>query len=106
MARVMRAWRFSASRSSSARFFSIFAENPDLPTLTREVVDGLLAEMVGAELARLRDPSVEHAFDRPGGGQRTAARGRPDKAAANIDPQSACKIDPPERHGGGCPGSQ
>ena len=26
------------------------------------------AEMVGAELARLRDPSVEHAFDRPGGG--------------------------------------
>ena len=24
----------------------------------------------------------------------------------NIDPQSACKIDPPERHGGGCPGSQ
>ena len=25
---------------------------------------------------------------------------------SNIDPQSAYKIDPPERHGGGCPGSQ
>ena len=24
----------------------------------------------------------------------------------SIDPQSACKIDPPECHGGGCPGSQ
>ena len=28
------------------------------------------------------------------------------QSAFNIDPQSACKIDPPERHGGGCPGSQ
>ena len=28
------------------------------------------------------------------------------QTAFNIDPQSACKIDPPERHGGGCPGSQ
>ena len=25
--------------------------------------------------------------------------------AFNIDPQSACKVDPPEWHGGGCPGS-
>ena len=28
------------------------------------------------------------------------------QSAFNIDPQSACKIDPPEWHGGGCPGSQ
>ena len=28
------------------------------------------------------------------------------QTAFNIDPRSACKIDPPERHGGGCPGSQ
>ena len=28
------------------------------------------------------------------------------QTAFNTDPQSACKIDPPERHGGGCPGSQ
>ena len=28
------------------------------------------------------------------------------QSAFNIDPQSACKTDPPERHGGGCPGSQ
>ena len=28
------------------------------------------------------------------------------QSAFNIDPRSACKIDPPERHGGGCPGSQ
>ena len=28
------------------------------------------------------------------------------QTAFNIDPLSACKIDPPERHGGGCPGSQ
>ena len=27
------------------------------------------------------------------------------QSAFNIDPRSACKIDPPERHGGGCPGS-
>ena len=27
------------------------------------------------------------------------------QTAFNIDPRSACKIDPPERHGGGCPGS-
>ena len=27
------------------------------------------------------------------------------QSAFNIDPQSACKIDPPEWHGGGCPGS-
>ena len=30
----------------------------------------------------------------------------PCQSAFDIDPQSACKIDPPERHGGGCPGSQ
>ena len=28
------------------------------------------------------------------------------QSALKIDPLSACKIDPPERHGGGCPGSQ
>ena len=28
------------------------------------------------------------------------------QTAFNIDPRPACKIDPPERHGGGCPGSQ
>ena len=28
------------------------------------------------------------------------------QTAFNIDPRSACKIDPPEWHGGGCPGSQ
>ena len=28
------------------------------------------------------------------------------QTAFNIDPRSACKIDPPERYGGGCPGSQ
>ena len=28
------------------------------------------------------------------------------QSAFNPDPLSACKIDPPERHGGGCPGSQ
>ena len=28
------------------------------------------------------------------------------QSAFSIDPQSACKIDPPECHGGGCPGSQ
>ena len=28
------------------------------------------------------------------------------QSASKIDPQSACNIDPPERHGGGCPGSQ
>ena len=28
------------------------------------------------------------------------------QTAFNIDPRLACKIDPPERHGGGCPGSQ
>ena len=27
------------------------------------------------------------------------------QSALNIDPQSACKVDPPEWHGGGCPGS-
>ena len=32
--------------------------------------------------------------------------GRVCQTAFNIDPRSACKIDPPERHGGGCPGSQ
>ena len=35
-------------------------------------------------------------------------RGRSPKcqSAFNPDPLSACKTDPPERHGGGCPGSQ
>ena len=28
------------------------------------------------------------------------------QSAFSIDPRSACKTDPPERHGGGCPGSQ
>ena len=28
------------------------------------------------------------------------------QSALKIDPLSACKIDPPWRHGGGCPGSQ
>ena len=28
------------------------------------------------------------------------------QSAFNTDPRSACKIDPPEWHGGGCPGSQ
>ena len=28
------------------------------------------------------------------------------QTAFNIDPRSACKVDPPEWHGGGCPGSQ
>ena len=28
------------------------------------------------------------------------------QTAFTIDPRSACRIDPPERHGGGCPGSQ
>ena len=28
------------------------------------------------------------------------------QTAFNIDPRSACIIDPPERHGGGYPGSQ
>ena len=28
------------------------------------------------------------------------------QSAFNTDPQSACKVDPPEWHGGGCPGSQ
>ncbi len=28
------------------------------------------------------------------------------QSALKIDPLSACKTDPPERHGGGCPGSQ
>ena len=28
------------------------------------------------------------------------------QSALKIDPLSACKIDPPEWHGGGCPGSQ
>ena len=28
------------------------------------------------------------------------------QSAFNPDPLSACKIDPPERHDGGCPGSQ
>ena len=28
------------------------------------------------------------------------------QSAFNPDPRSACKIDPPEWHGGGCPGSQ
>ena len=28
------------------------------------------------------------------------------QSAFNTDPQSACKVDPPEWHGGGCPGSR
>ena len=28
------------------------------------------------------------------------------QSASKIDPLSACNIDPPEWHGGGCPGSQ
>ena len=28
------------------------------------------------------------------------------QSAFNPDPRSACKIDPSEGHGGGCPGSQ
>ena len=52
----------------------------------------------------------------PSGARRDAARwrrcirqrpcGLACQTAFNIDPRSACKIDPPERHGGGCPGSQ
>ena len=39
-------------------------------------------------------------------GSYTRAFFDPCQSAFNIDPQSACKIDPPECHGGGCPGSQ
>ena len=67
----------------------------------------------GANLRRKPVPCLAHngsTFSRVGASAKPGAV-HPETAqdcqtAFNIDPQSACKIAPPERHGGGCPGSQ
>ena len=57
-------------------------------------------ESAGSEIHRV-EKSVEHMAGTEYGGPSAVCQ-----TAFNIDPRSACKIDPPERHGGGCPGSQ
>ena len=74
------------------------------------MANGKRMKLTDAAIARLRPREREYAvWDsrvaglgvrvRPNGGQSC-------QSAFNIDPQSASKIDPLERHDGGCPGSQ
>ena len=71
------------------------------PFATDLPVEGLMATPAVDSFCR----RIEHHLVRQGGFALIA--GEPGcQSAFNIDPQSACKIDPPERHGGGCPGSQ
>ena len=66
--------------------------------------------LVGARQARRLGDYPGGPLLRPSAASRTAVsrarNGSRCQSALKIDPLSACKIGPPERHGGGCPGSQ
>ena len=96
--------------AEEARILLRIAGAPWLAELRRRVQHyGFRYDYAGGRLARSGAglPAVGrgHGRARPRALRRHAP-GAVCQSAFNIDPQSACKIDPPERHGGGCPGSQ
>ena len=73
---------------------------------------GPLTVTVTDDGAGIADPAVLLSFGENGWSEDLVRRedaagmGMLCQTAFNTDPRSACKIDPPEWHGRGCPGSQ
>ena len=83
-----------ASREADARFETMVEESFAVLLPNGEDFD-LAKEYLGRFETRLRAGDALH-----------LAIATNCQSALKIDPLSACKTDPSERHGGGCPGSQ
>ena len=70
----------------------------------RRAAERFVAQALSAGVASIRERDARAREAHSHDAHVTLAPGC--QSAFSIDPQSACKIDPPECHGGGCPGSQ